>query len=171
MCLTLRRTSIMCRCSAHTFSCCHTARASLRVCVELCCLQVAVVGMNADLMAQYIQFVADRLLVSLGYAKLYNAINPFDWMELISLQVRMPAQGSGLWTGLLRSFGRRVPAQFSWLVVVLLLQPSCFSDADQKHTCRVLTLVMLLRLRLFSVARRARRTSLSDAWASTRKQA
>jgi hypothetical protein len=43
--------------------------------------------MNADLMAQYIQFVADRLLVSLGYAKLYNANNPFDWMELISLQV------------------------------------------------------------------------------------
>lgn len=50
-------------------------------------MQVAVVGMNADLMAQYIQFVADRLLVSLGYAKLYNAANPFDWMELISLQV------------------------------------------------------------------------------------
>jgi hypothetical protein len=50
-------------------------------------VQVAVVGMNADLMAQYIQFVADRLLVSLGYAKLYNATNPFDWMELISLQV------------------------------------------------------------------------------------
>lgn len=54
----------------------------------VCCAQVAVVGMNADLMAQYIQFVADRLLVSLGYAKLYNATNPFDWMELISLQVR-----------------------------------------------------------------------------------
>lgn len=51
-------------------------------------LQVAVVGMNADLMAQYIQFVADRLLVALGCAKLYNVTNPFDWMELISLQVR-----------------------------------------------------------------------------------
>jgi hypothetical protein len=49
--------------------------------------QVAVVGMNAGLMAQYIQFVADRLLLSLGYKKLYNATNPFDWMELISLQV------------------------------------------------------------------------------------
>lgn len=44
--------------------------------------------MNAELMEQYIQFVADRLLVSLGYNKLYNATNPFDWMELISLQVR-----------------------------------------------------------------------------------
>jgi ribonucleotide reductase beta subunit family protein with ferritin-like domain len=56
--------------------------------VLLLLLQVAVVGMNADLMAQYIQFVADRLLVALGYAKLYNVTNPFDWMELISLQVR-----------------------------------------------------------------------------------
>jgi ribonucleotide reductase beta subunit family protein with ferritin-like domain len=50
--------------------------------------QVEVVGMNAGLMAQYIRYVADRLLVALGYAKLYNATNPFDWMELISLQVR-----------------------------------------------------------------------------------
>ena len=35
---------------------------------------------------QYIEFVADRLLVALGYSKLYNAANPFDWMEMISLQ-------------------------------------------------------------------------------------
>jgi ribonucleotide reductase beta subunit family protein with ferritin-like domain len=41
--------------------------------------------MNADLMTQYIQFVADRLSVQLGYDKIYNVINPFDWMELISL--------------------------------------------------------------------------------------
>jgi ribonucleotide reductase beta subunit family protein with ferritin-like domain len=51
-------------------------------------MQVEVVGMNADLMAEYIRYVADRLLVALGYAKLYNASNPFDWMEIISLQVR-----------------------------------------------------------------------------------
>jgi ribonucleotide reductase beta subunit family protein with ferritin-like domain len=51
-------------------------------------LQVEVVGMNASLMAQYIRYVADRLLVALGYTKLFNATNPFDWMELISLQVR-----------------------------------------------------------------------------------
>jgi ribonucleoside-diphosphate reductase subunit M2 len=44
------------------------------------------VGMNAKLMSQYIDFVADRLLVALGYSKVYNAQNPFDWMELISLQ-------------------------------------------------------------------------------------
>ncbi|XP_009419375.2 ribonucleoside-diphosphate reductase small chain [Musa acuminata AAA Group] len=49
-------------------------------------LPVALVGMNVDLMSQYIEFVADRLLGSLGHGKLYRAANPFDWMELISLQ-------------------------------------------------------------------------------------
>ena len=42
--------------------------------------------MNATLMAQYIQFVADRLLVSLGNEKHYNVTNPFDFMDMISLQ-------------------------------------------------------------------------------------
>ena len=42
--------------------------------------------MNSKMMAQYIEFVADRLLVALGASKLYNTANPFDWMELISLQ-------------------------------------------------------------------------------------
>lgn len=49
-------------------------------------LPVDLIGMNAKLMCQYIEFVADRLLVALGYRKLYNATNPFDFMELISLQ-------------------------------------------------------------------------------------
>ena len=49
-------------------------------------LPVSLIGMNADLMCQYIEFVADRLLISLGYEKVYNATNPFDFMELISLQ-------------------------------------------------------------------------------------
>ncbi|MEM7055595.1 MAG: ribonucleoside-diphosphate reductase small subunit [Bacteroidota bacterium] len=49
-------------------------------------LPVKLIGMNADLMSQYIEFVADRLLVELGYAKVYNATNPFDFMEMISLQ-------------------------------------------------------------------------------------
>lgn len=49
-------------------------------------LPVRLIGMNADMMCQYIEFVADRLLVALGCAKAYNAINPFDFMELISLQ-------------------------------------------------------------------------------------
>jgi len=49
-------------------------------------LPVALIGMNAAMMSDYICFVADRLLVSLGHAKHYNASNPFDWMEMISLQ-------------------------------------------------------------------------------------
>ncbi len=49
-------------------------------------LPVSLIGMNADLMKQYIEFVADRLLGALGVSKVYNAKNPFDWMELISLQ-------------------------------------------------------------------------------------
>jgi ribonucleotide reductase beta subunit family protein with ferritin-like domain len=42
--------------------------------------------MNSDLMTQYIKFVADRLVVQLGYKKIYNVGNPFPWMELISLE-------------------------------------------------------------------------------------
>ncbi len=49
-------------------------------------LPVRLIGMNADLMGQYIEFVADRWLVELGYDKLYFANNPFDFMEMISLQ-------------------------------------------------------------------------------------
>jgi ribonucleoside-diphosphate reductase beta chain len=49
-------------------------------------LPVDLVGMNTRLMQEYIEFVADRLLVSLNCDKAYNTKNPFDWMELISLQ-------------------------------------------------------------------------------------
>merc|ERR1712086_717010 len=49
-------------------------------------LSVDLIGMNSRMMASYIEFVADRLLVALGVSKLYNTQNPFDWMELISLQ-------------------------------------------------------------------------------------
>lgn len=49
-------------------------------------LPVSLIGMNADLMRQYIEFVADRLLISLGQRKVYNTTNPFPWMEMISLQ-------------------------------------------------------------------------------------
>lgn len=49
-------------------------------------LPVRLIGMNADLMCQYIEFVADRLLLALGCSKIWNATNPFDFMELISLQ-------------------------------------------------------------------------------------
>ena len=44
------------------------------------------IGMNKDLMKQYIEFVSDRLLLMLGIDKVYNAANPFPWMELISIQ-------------------------------------------------------------------------------------
>ncbi len=49
-------------------------------------LPVRLIGMNSDLMNQYIEFVADRLLISLGLEKQYGAKNPFDFMEMISLQ-------------------------------------------------------------------------------------
>ena len=49
-------------------------------------LSVALIGMNAGLMAQYVRFCADRLLEALGYDKHYKVDNPFDWMTLISLQ-------------------------------------------------------------------------------------
>ena len=42
--------------------------------------------MNSKLMKQYIEFVADRWLSELGYPKMFNATNPFDFMEMISLQ-------------------------------------------------------------------------------------
>jgi len=49
-------------------------------------LPVSLIGMNAKLMSQYIEFVADRWLGELGYPKVYNSTNPFDFMEMISLQ-------------------------------------------------------------------------------------
>jgi ribonucleotide reductase beta subunit family protein with ferritin-like domain len=49
-------------------------------------LPVSLIGMNADQMCKYIEFCADRLLQSLGVAKIYNTANPIDWMNLISLQ-------------------------------------------------------------------------------------
>jgi ribonucleoside-diphosphate reductase subunit M2 len=47
------------------------------------------IGMNAILMKQYIEFVADRLIVQLGYDKIYNVSNPFDFMELISIESKV----------------------------------------------------------------------------------
>merc|ERR1712080_405737 len=53
------------------------------ICEALSC---DLIGMNNELMTRYIEFVADRLLTALGHSKLYKSMNPFDWMELISLQ-------------------------------------------------------------------------------------
>lgn len=49
-------------------------------------LPVSLIGMNATLMTQYLEFVADRLLVELGCEREYNTTNPFDFMDMISLQ-------------------------------------------------------------------------------------
>jgi ribonucleoside-diphosphate reductase subunit M2 len=49
-------------------------------------LPCRLIGMNSDLMCQYIEFVADRLSVQLGNDKIYNAKNPFDFMEMISIE-------------------------------------------------------------------------------------
>jgi ribonucleoside-diphosphate reductase beta chain len=49
-------------------------------------LPVKLIGMNSDLMSQYIEFVADRLLQELGNEKVFNATNPFDFMDMLSIQ-------------------------------------------------------------------------------------
>ena len=49
-------------------------------------LPISLIGMNAKLMTQYLEFVTDRLLVELGCEKEYNSSNPFDFMDMISLQ-------------------------------------------------------------------------------------
>jgi len=56
--------------------------------IEFICeaLPCRLIGMNSELMTQYIQFVADRLAVQLGYKKIYNVLNSFPFMELISLE-------------------------------------------------------------------------------------
>ena len=52
-------------------------------------LPCRLIGMNAKLMTQYIEFVADRLCLQLGYEKIYNSSNPFDFMELISIDTKV----------------------------------------------------------------------------------
>lgn len=49
-------------------------------------LPCKLIGMNSDSMSQYIEFVADRLCTQLGYPKIFQATNPFSWMEMISLE-------------------------------------------------------------------------------------
>lgn len=62
------------------------AQEIIREAVELECefvteaLPVSLIGMNCDLMQQYVKFVGDHLLTSLGFGKIYNTVNPFDWM-------------------------------------------------------------------------------------------
>jgi ribonucleotide reductase beta subunit family protein with ferritin-like domain len=65
-------------------------REAVEIETEFICeaLPCKLIGMNADLMTQYIKFVADRLAVQLGYKKIYNVENCFPWMELISLDAK-----------------------------------------------------------------------------------
>ncbi|MBA0612412.1 hypothetical protein Godav_013013 [Gossypium davidsonii] len=66
----------------------HIVHEAVEIETEFVCeaLPCALIGMNSTLMSQYIKFVADRLLVSLGCQRKYSVENPFDWMEFISLQ-------------------------------------------------------------------------------------
>ena len=52
-------------------------------------LPVSLIGMNCNLMSQYIEMVADRWLILLGYNKIYNTQNPFPFMEMISLNEKV----------------------------------------------------------------------------------
>ncbi|KAK4537758.1 hypothetical protein CDCA_CDCA14G3783 [Cyanidium caldarium] len=63
-------------------------RDAVRCEIEFVCdaLPVDLIGMNSRLMSTYIQFVADRLVAELGYDRIWNVPNPFEWMELISLE-------------------------------------------------------------------------------------
>mmetsp|Transcript_17678 Transcript_17678/g.35244 ORF Transcript_17678/g.35244 Transcript_17678/m.35244 type:complete len:439 (-) Transcript_17678:316-1632(-) len=76
-------------------------------------LQVGLIGMNADMMSQYVEFVADRMLRELGYSPLFGVKNPFDWMDMISLEGKTnffekrvaEYQKSGVMEGLARTHG------------------------------------------------------------------
>ena len=63
-------------------------RDAVRIEIEFICesLSVGMIGMNRELMSQYIRFVADRLMVQFGYNILYEATNPFPFMQKISLE-------------------------------------------------------------------------------------
>lgn len=84
------------------------------ICEALPC---RLIGMNANSMSQYIEFVADRLLVQLGYEKVYNSANPFDFMEMISLE------------GKTNFFERRV-SDYSLSSGEKLMSNSCFDSIN-----------------------------------------
>lgn len=83
-------------------------------------LPVELIGMNSKTMGIYIEFVADRLLAALGYSKIYNATNPFDFMEQISLEGKTnffekrvgEYQKSGVMTGSRQDYKLNLDADF-----------------------------------------------------------
>lgn len=66
-------------------------RDAVEIELEFICdaLPCRLIGMNCDVMSQYIKFVADRLAVQMGYKKIYEVQNPFPWMELISIEQKV----------------------------------------------------------------------------------
>jgi len=66
----------------------HIIKEAVNIEIEFICsaLECNLIGMNAKLMKQYIEYVADRLCLQLGCNKIYRVINPYDFMELISLE-------------------------------------------------------------------------------------
>lgn len=80
-------------------------------------LPVSLIGMNAELMCQYIEFCADKLIVDLGMEKHYNATNPFEWLDLISLE------------GVTNFFERRVPEYKKSGIITTQSRELCL-DAD-----------------------------------------
>merc|ERR1712010_371268 len=100
------------------------------ICDALSC---DLIGMNSELMTRYIEFVADRLLAALGHPKLYGASNPFDWMELISLQGKTnffekrvgEYQKAGVMSSLTPQGGGKSPKALCWMQI---------SDAGQQLT-------------------------------------
>ena len=66
-------------------------RDAVEIELEFICdaLPCRLIGMNCDVMSQYIKFVADRLSVQMGYKKIYEVQNPFPWMELISIEQKV----------------------------------------------------------------------------------
>ena len=75
------------------------------------------IGMNPRLMAQYIQYVGDRLLVDMGHPKAYNATNPFDFMNLISLRGK-------------ENFFERVPSEYARAGVMATPEDQTFADDE-----------------------------------------
>jgi len=79
-------------------------------------IPVRLIGMNSGLMSEYIEFIADRLLDSLGVSKIWYTTNPFEWMEMISLQGKTnffekrvgEYQKSGIMSGILDDENNRI---------------------------------------------------------------
>jgi len=87
-------------------------------------LPCRLIGMNSELMCQYIEFVADRLLVSLGNKKIYNKENPFDFMDMISMEGKTVSFARPFCDSFLCSSPRETDSSFP--LSTELLREACF---------------------------------------------